>query len=186
MNLSPDDAAAALAEIEQARTAMRRAIRAHRGHYYLWIWGIAWIAMPLTAYFGGDAAVRYFGWINVPAILASITVGMMQHRQIATPGRGRVLGALAAILLFAAIFPFVLQGRSDPRACYAYVCLVCMQCYVVVGIWSDNYLLWLGLFVAAMILIGFLLLPGIFWLWMAICAGGPLFLTGFYVRHFWR
>ena len=37
MNISPDEAAKALNEIEASRAAMRQAIRAHRGHLYLWL-----------------------------------------------------------------------------------------------------------------------------------------------------
>ena len=186
MDLTPQDAARTLAEVEQARTAMRRAIRAHRGHFYLWIWGATWIAMPLTAHFLGDNAVRYFGLICVPGTSASIAVGLAQRRQVSGAGSQRLFGVLAAILGFAALFPFVLHGQTDARGYYAYACLAAMQGYVVVGLWADTYLFWLGLFVTAMILVGLFLLPGIFWLWMAACAGGPLLLTGFYVRHFWR
>ena len=72
--LTPEQAAAALADVEQARLAMRRAIRDHRGHYHLWIWGGTWVAMPLTAHFGGDHAARYFLWIcAVGAVLSIIT-----------------------------------------------------------------------------------------------------------------
>ena len=186
MQLSSRDAAAALAEIDQARTAMRRAIRTHRGHYYLWIWGVTWIAMSLTAYFLGDSAARYFALICVPGVLASVAVGRFQRRQVAIPGSPRVLGVIGALLVFGALFPFVLHGPSDSRAYFAYSCLICMQAYVVIGLWTDTYLLWLGLVVAGLIMIGFFLPPGIFWLWMAVCAGGPLMLTGFYVRHFWH
>lgn len=184
--LSSRDAAAALAEIETARTAMRRVIRAHRGHYHLWIWGVIWIAMPLTALFGGDDAAHYFGWICLPGIIASIAVGIAQSRQIKGPVNPRFLGVIAALVLFAVLFPFVLHARADARSLYTYLCLVSMQGYVIAGLWTDSYLLWLGLIVTALILVGFFLLPGVFWLWMAACGGGSLVLTGFYVRHFWR
>jgi hypothetical protein len=186
MNLSPQEAAAALAEVDQARTAMRRAIRDHRGHYYLWIWGATWIAMPLTAHFFGDVAVRYFAWLCLPGAVASVAVGLRQRGQIVNPALPRLFGAYAAVLVFAAIFPFVLQGRPEARTYYAYACLACMQGYVIIGLWTDRCLLWLGLFVTAMILVGFFLLPGVFWLWMAACTGAPLVLTGFYIRHRWR
>ena len=122
----------------------------------------------------------------MPGAIASVVVGLVQRRQIMVPGGLRVLGVMAAMFLFAALFPFVLHGPSDARAYYAYACLVCMQGYVVTGVWTDSYLFWLGLLVTALIMVGFFLLPGIFWLWMAACTGGSLVLTGFYVRHFWR
>lgn len=186
MQLSPQEAAAALAEIEDARARMRHVIRSHRGHAYLWIWGVAWVIMPLLVFFRGEAASRLFGWICLVAGVASAVVGFTQHRQIRVPINTRLFGAIATLLGFAAIFPFVLGVRPDLKAIYAFICLVAMQVYVVAGIWTDCYLLWLGLAVTALILIGFFLLPGIFWLWMAIFAGGSLIATGFYVRYRWH
>ena len=186
MKLTPEEAVAALADVEQGRRAMRSAIRAHRGHLHLWLWGVAWIAMPLTAYFGGDSAARFFPWICLAGIVASFAGGLTQHRQVRTPFNGRFLGVLSTVLLFAAIFPWVLHAQFDTKTAYAYLCLVAMQGYIVAGLWTDSYLLWLGLAVTALILVGHFLLPGIFWPWMAVCGGGSLLLTGFYVRFFWR
>ncbi len=186
MQLTPQEAAAALAEVESARAAMRHIIREHRGHWYLWIWGAAWIAMPAAAQVLGDSATRLFPWICLVAGVLSFAVGFIQRRQIKLPSDGRCFGMFFAVVFFAVLFPFVLHVRPEPKELYAYVCLVAMQNYVIAGLWTDTYLLWLGLFVTALILVGFFLLPGIFWLWMAVCGGGSLVLTGFYVRHFWR
>jgi hypothetical protein len=188
MHPSPnrDEAAALLAEVDSARAAMRHAIRAHRGHLHLWIWGAAWVAMPLTVHFGGSEAGRFFPWICLAAGTASVATGFTQGRQVRTPVNFRFLGVLAAVLGFAALFPFVLQASFDLRTSYAYACLVAMQTYVVAGLWTDTYLLWLGIAVTVLILIGLLLFPSVFWLWMAAFGGGPLIATGFYVRHCWR
>lgn len=186
MELSPHDAAAALAEVADARAAMRRVIRAHRGHYHLWIWGVAWVAMPLLAHFRGDDASRHFGWICLAGGVASAVVGFAQSRQVRMPPNGRLLGVLAALVGFAALFPFVLQVQPGVRSLYAYLCVVAMQAYVVAGLWTDSYLLWLGLLVTAIILVGVVVSPGLFWLWMAVCGGGTLIGTGFYVSRCWR
>lgn len=186
MNLNADEAAAALAQVEEARATMRRAIRSHRGHYHLWIWGLAWIAMPLSAQFFGDLAVRWFGVICIPFGIASLAVGSAQTRQVRSPVNRRFLAALGALVAFSVVFPLVLHAPAAPKSIYAYTCLVVMQCYVVGGIWTDTYVLRLGILVSALILVGYFFFPGIFWLWMAGCGGGSLLLSGFYVRHFWR
>jgi hypothetical protein len=61
-----------------------------------------------------------------------------------------------------------------------------MLCYVIAGIWFDLYLLWLGLIIAALILVGLFVFSAFFWLWIAVFGGGTLILTGVYVRYFWR
>jgi hypothetical protein len=186
MQLSPQEAAAALAEIDQARSTMRQVIRAHRGHYHLWIWGATWVAMPLTAEFWGDQAARFFALICLPAGIASAIVGFKQGGQIRLPGSARFLGVMATLFVFAALFPFVLRVTPDVRSIYAYLCLVAMQGYVIGGLWTDSYLTWLGIVVTALVLAGVFLFSAIFWWWMAVCGGGSLIATGFYVRHFWR
>jgi hypothetical protein len=61
-----------------------------------------------------------------------------------------------------------------------------MQVYVVAGLWTDSYLLWVGVLVSVLVILGLFCFPGIFWLWMAVFGGGTLIASGFYVRHFWR
>lgn len=184
--ISPEQAAAALAEVEAARATMRHAVRAHRGHLHLWIWGAAWIAMPLAAYFRGDQVTRYFPWVCFVGGVLSFVAGFTQSRQVRRPTNFRFIGVMIAIWVFGSLAPFVLHAPFDPRTIYVYCCLIAMQTYVVAGLWTDTYLLWVGLIVTALILTGVFFFPGIFWLWMAIFGGGTLVATGFYVRHFWH
>jgi hypothetical protein len=185
-HISPEDAAALLSEIDAARSAMRRVVREHRGHYHLWIWGLAWVAMPLTAHLGGDPAARFFPWICLGGVALSILVGFTQGRQIRRRVDSRLIAMLVTVWAFAALFPWVLHAPGNVRVLYTFVCLVAMQSYVIAGLWTDTYLLWVGIVVAALVLIGYFLFPAFFWLWMAAFGGGTLILTGFYVRHFWR
>lgn len=184
--LSREQAAAALAEVEAARASMRRVVREHRGHYHLWIWGAVWIAMPLTAHFGGDQAARHFWWITIIGGVLSALTGFTQSRQIRRPANLRFVGVMVTMWVFAATFPLVLRPALESRGLYAFCCLVAMQTYVVAGLWTDTYLLWVGLLVAALVLVGFFCFPGIFWLWMAVFGGGTLVATGFYVLLFWK
>ena len=186
LQLSPQEAAAALAHVEDARGAMRRAIRAHRGHLHLWIWGAAWIAMPLSAQVWGDRAAIYFWAICLVAGVFSGITGFTQSQQIRMPANVRFVGVIATLVVFAALFPFVLRAPPDVRTLYAYISLVAMQGYVIAGLWTDSYLLWVGIVVSALILAGVFFFPGIFWIWMAIFGGGTLVASGFYVRNYWR
>lgn len=183
--ITPHEAASALASIDDARLTMRRALRAHRGHFHLWIWGAAWIAMPLLVWQGGERAMRHFPWICLVGALLSAGVAWGQSRQVKIPINARFVCALLAVIAFGVLFPLVL-GVRDARALFAYICLLAMQAYVVAGLWTDTYLLWLGLVVCGFILLGYFVFPEMFWPWMAACGGGSLILTGFYVRHFWR
>jgi hypothetical protein len=188
-DLSPADAARALREVEDSRAAMRRAIRAHRGHLYLWLWGAVWTAMALLVHFLGQRGFAFFPYLVFPAILLSLAFGAYQSRQIRAPIDKRFLRALASLLAFGVLWPVVLGGFGPPPndiRSFAFICLLVMQVYVLAGIWFDNYLLLIGLLVSALILIGLLFFAEVFWLWFAVFCGGPIFLSGFVVRYLWR
>lgn len=187
MEVSKAEAAATLAAIQRADVAARAAFRAHRGHLHLWIWGVTWIVMALCAHTRGLAGVHLFPWLSLAGILASTAVGFLQSTQVRSPIDRRFLGALVAVLFFAALFPFLLRPSAPtPELIFAYIGLVVAQIYVIAGLWFDTYLLWFGLLIAALILTGFFFFFSIFWLWIAVCTGGAFLLTGFYVRYFWR
>ena len=186
MQPSSEEAARALAAIRTSSETMRSAIRTHRGHYHLWLWGLIWIAMAMLAEFRGLAGVRLFPWLSLSGVAVSVVLGFLQSRQIRAPVDKRFLAVLAAVLVFAALVPLELRAPADNQVIFAYIGLVVMLCYVIAGIWFDSYLLWLGLVMAALILIGLWCFPGIFWWWIAIFGGGPLIVTGFYIRYFWR
>ncbi len=186
MEYSSEEAARALATIDASRSAMRQIVRAHRGHCYLWLWGVIWAAMALLAEFKGHAGLRLGNWLAVAGMAGSFLIGFMQSAQLRAPLDRRFLGLIAVIVGFAAIWPFILQGPADAKAGFAYVALVSMLCYIVAGIWFDYYLLWLGLAVSALILVGLFCFKDFFWWWIAIFGGGSLAGTGFYVRYGWR
>ena len=154
MQLTSEEATRALAAIQTTREAMRSAIRAHRGHYHLWLWGVIWIAMALLAEFRGQGGVHLFPWICAAGFGGSMVLGCIQGRQIRAPVDKRFLGVLAAVILFAVLWPLVLRAQVNDRTVFAYAGLVAMLCYVIAGIWFDTYLLWLGLVITALILVG--------------------------------
>src|SRR5690242_7387900 len=110
--------------------------------------------MPLMAHVYGEPAARWFWAPCLVAGLVSSAVGMTQGRQIRQPVNKRFLGAIGALIAFAAIFLFVLQPRPEFKALYAFMCLVVLQAYVIAGLWTDTYLLWLGIAVTALVLVG--------------------------------
>jgi len=183
MNISPEEAARALGEIEASRTAMRTAIRNYRGHYHLWLWGGIWVAVAMLAEFHGPR-IRFR--LELAGFATTVLIILRQKAQIRSPGRDRFLGMLAAIIVYANVWPYVLGGPPNSKCGFAYGALVAMFCFVVSGIWFCSYLLWVGLVVSALILVGLFCFPAIFWWWIAIFGGGTLIGTGFYVRFFWR
>ncbi len=186
MNITQEDAQRALQDIEASRLAMRGAIRSHRGHLFLWLWGLVWIVM--SALFWADAhRFQYAATaVGVAGIIASFAIGMFQNRQIRSRIDKRFVTVCAVLLGFGyLVWPIFFGGLSSYKAGFGYSTLLWMQLYIVAGIWFDNYLLWVGLAVSALVVAGFLLVPGLFWALTILC-GAVLVGSGFYVRYFWR
>ena len=188
-DLTRDEAAQALRQIDESCEAMRRVVRQHRGHLHLWLWGSIWTAVALSVHFFGERATRWIPWFILPGIAASIAIGIYQARQIKTPFDQRFLRALACLIVFGLLSPVVTGASMAPvnhARAFAFFALLAMQVYVLAGIWFDNYLLVIGVAVSALILIGLFVFPQTFWLWFAIFCGGPVLLSGFVVRFAWR
>jgi hypothetical protein len=188
--LSHTQAAQMLDSINQSRTAMRTAIRAYCGHWYLWLWGLIWLGMALLGQLLGNRAMPFMNGLCLIGLASSFLIGFIQSGQIRAPLDRRFLATLGALILFGYfVWPIVLGSphRSDAFIrVFAYYALVPMQVYVIAGIWFDNYLLWIGALISLSILLGLFFFSTIFWIWFAAFAAIPLLLSGFYVRYFMR
>jgi len=185
MNISPEEAARALGEIEASRAAMRTAIRGYRGHYHLWLWGGIWVAIALRAELHALHGLRFDHWLSLAGMATTVLIILGQKAQVRSTGHSRFLWMLAAIIVFAYIWPCVLGEPPNAKCGFAYSALVAMFCFIVSGIWFCSYLLWVGLAISALILAGLFFFPALFW-WVGVLCGSTLIGTGFYVRFFWR
>jgi hypothetical protein len=185
MNISPEEAAQALQQIRASQIAMRHIIRSYRGHYYLWLWGAAWMAMAVVRMMDRPAFYRTINWITLAGIIASMAIGFSQSGKIGAKIDRRFIAVCAALLAFGyGVWPLFFRLFSSFDQAFAYQELLFMQLYIVGGIWFDNSLLWIGLTVAAIVLVGFFLFPAFFWVAMLL-SGATLVASGFYVRTSW-
>lgn len=186
VNVTPEEAAKALREVEASRVLMRSAIQAHRGHLYLWLWGSLWIITSILNWGDTTAHAALSSGLMVAGIVGSVLIGVFQGGQVRSPVNTRFVAVCVTILLFGFVaWPIVLGPPHSYRTGFGLGTLVWMQIYIVAGLWFDNYLLWLGIAATAIILAGLVLLPGLFW-GCTLLAGAVLVGTGFYVRHGWK
>jgi hypothetical protein len=191
MNISSEEAAKALQEIEASRRAMRAALQAHRGHLHLWIWGIAWMVVSVLNWRYEQGALHAMLWVLGAATALSIAIGMLQGNRIRSRVDGRFLGVCAVMLAFGYLVWPVLLGDLHSydfrsyKGAYGYFTVLWMQLYMVAGIWFDNYWFWIGLAVTVLVVGTLLLAPAFFWA-VTLLLGLVLFGTGFHVRYLWR
>jgi hypothetical protein len=191
MNISREEAATALQNIEASRSAMRRAIMTHRGHLYLWLWGSIWIAMSALNWRYEMGALHAMWWLSGGGMLATIVIGIVQSRQIRSKIDKRFLAVCAVVLVFGYfVWPFLLGDLHSfafrsYKGTYGYFTVLWMQIYMVAGIWFDNFWFWIGLAVSVCVIASLLFAPALFWA-VTLLFGFVLLASGFYMRFFWR
>ena len=185
MNISPEEAAEALQQIKVSQIAMRRVIMSYRGHCYLWLWGVAWMAMAIVRMMDRPRFYITTNWITLVGVVASVAIGFSQSGKFRGKIDKRFIGVCATLLVFGyGVWPLFFSLFRTFDLAFAYQELLFMQLYIVGGIWFDNSLLWVGLAVAAVTLVGLLAFPAFFWIAMLL-SGATLVASGSYIRNRW-
>jgi hypothetical protein len=177
MILSPQDATAALRDIDaaQARSATLRGYQ--RAAPQFLIWGVIWA----VGYGLCDALPHHANAIWAVLVPIGVAAGLFAGRGAKRSFAWRY-GAvtLAMVAFFAATF-FVMAPVSGKQIS-AFIPLFIALLYVMAGIFRGRRYIVAGLVVAAATLIGFVLLAAHFLLWMAVVGGGALILAGLWMR----
>jgi len=194
MDISKEDAKESLEQIEAVHSHTRKTIAASYDSGLLIMWGIIWFAAFLGTHFLlGWVWQIWTGLCGMGAIV-TILVARQQFRT-AKPTKipasemigWRIFWFWSLLFVYLFIWLSILRPTHGIQV-NAFICIGIMFAYVVIGLWTKSYyMLWLGLVVTCTTLVGFYLVPPIYYcLWMAPTAGGALFATGLYIRLRWR
>lgn len=170
MNISPEEAQASLAAIQQTRAKMHR--MASISGYYLVIWGLVWFFgclgnqfLPFDRVWLVWAPACTVGWI------LSTILGIYQGRQTHAASSSRIGFFFLALFGFAVLWFIIIQPVSEKQDALFIITLF-MFGGVVAGIMTCVIPTIIGsLSVAALAVIGYYLLPSYFFLWVAIFCG---------------
>lgn len=178
MALTPQDAAAALRDIEQIQARSATLHGYHRAAPHFMIWGVLWaVAYTLNDFF--PMHTRAIWTVVIPiGVVAGLVA--MRGSQKGLGWRYGVGMVAVFVFLFSAIA--VMWPVSD-RQVAAFIPLFVALMYVLRGIWSGPRYVGAGICVAALTLLGFFLLDDHFFLWMAGVGGGSLFVAGVWLRR---
>lgn len=207
MQIGTDDAQSMLADIQRIQERTRK-IAAYAGtDSILIVWGIA----LFFGYIGThllDSLVRpengglYNNLVSLlwgVAILGGISATWFissRREPVKTPVT-KLLGwfwwalfAYAAVGLFL-LHPFIRieglqQAHQFSKHMSGGILITVMFGYVVLGLWLDRFLAWIGIGLTALTVIGLVFLLPWFWLWMAFVGGGTLTGSGLAIRNRWR
>jgi hypothetical protein len=189
MNVSPTEAEEALADIQTVARKTRHSIFGEPFYVILFITGIAWLIGFTCTQFLPQEIIGYI-WTGL-SILGSIlgTVlgirrGKRVHSPLTVPIAKRVITSWLLLICYG-VATIAIAKPTDGKQTTMLVILFIMLGWLATGLLFSFFLFWWVLPVTALSLIGYFLLPDIFYLWMAILGGGGMIAFGLYIRFRW-
>ena len=209
MNIGPDEAKEMLRGVDDITSRTKKMIAFGGGDAIFVAWGIIWFIGGLGTNFMPAATAGHpqrdslTGMLTGAMWLVLVAIGMAVSYRIGktnSPTRspiGKNIGLmwwflyLFVDLWLTLLFPFIrIQGQHESHLFWTHLgaiaATVPMFAYVMAGLFMDRYMVWIGLGMTALMMIGVYCLEPYFYIWMAVVGGGGLAGTGLLVRNRWR
>lgn len=189
MNISPTEAEEALAAIQIMEQKTRHSISSSGAHISLIVTGIVWlIGFICTQFLPGEIVV--YIWIGLSilggtlATVLGIRIGK-RFRSPSTAATAKRIGTIWLLLAVYCIAAIAVAWPMDGKQLTVLIVLFVMVGWLAMGLLLSFTSVWPGLIIIALLLIGYFLLPDIFYLWMALLGGGGMIALGLYIRYRW-
>ena len=189
MNISPTEAEEALAAIQTMMKKTRRAISSSGAYSFLLVWGVVWLLGFLGSQFLPQPITGY-SWMGLDVLggIASVILGIRMGRVVrsstSTTSGKRIAWFWLFLFLYCAAAIAVIWP-SGGKQVSMFIILFVMVGWLAMGLLLSFGSIWPGLVITALAMIGYFLLPGIFYLWMAVLGGGGMIGLGLYIRARW-
>jgi len=189
MNISPDEAEEALAAIQRTMRKTRRSFASSGAYIFLIITGIVWLVGFLSTQFLSGPIVAYI-WTGMS--LCGTALSVVLGRRMAPRVRGpsatasaRRAGIFWLLLVLYGIAAIAIVRPTDGKQVTMLIILFIMIGQLAMGLLLSFSSVWWALPITALALIGYFLLPGIFYLWMGVLGGGGMIALALYIRLRW-
>jgi len=189
MNVSPSEAQEALAAIQAVAKRTRRSIAGSGAHVTLIATGIVWLVGFACTQFLSGAIVAYV-WIGLSILGGGLgaLLGIRAGRRVRSPATAptaRRVGLFWLLLVLYGGAAVAVARPTDGKQVTMLVILFVMVGQLAMGLLFSFSTTWWALPVTALALAGYWLLPGLFYLWMAVLGGGGMIALGLYIRARW-
>ena len=189
MNISPTEAEEALAAIQHMTQKTRHAIANSGAHIFLILTGVVWMVGFLATQFLPAQLVGYiWGGLSVLGSAASILLGRRAGPRVRGPATSAATRRAITFWLLLVLYAIAVIAVAQPAEGKQVTMLIIL--FIMIGQLSMGLLLsfsavWWAIPITALALIGYFLLPGIFYLWMGLLVGGGMIALGIYIRARW-
>jgi hypothetical protein len=189
MNISPNEAEEALATIKKMTQKTRHSIASSGAYIFLIVTGIIWLVGYLSNQFLTGENVGYI-WtgISLLGIALSILLGIRMVPRVrgpSTAATAKRAGIFWLLLVFYCIAAIAIAHPTDGKQVTMFIILFIMIGQLAMGMLTSFASVWWALPITTMALISYFLLPGFFYLCMAILGGGGMIVLGLYIRSRW-
>lgn len=186
MNLNPSDAESALQAASSSSQKMQRALNAWGAAYHLILWGLITLLGFTLTYFHARFP-QLFVVLTWPVLIICGTVlswaiGLRMRTKFQSPFGARIGVLWGLFVLYGAVGAFLVHPEN-PQEITTLVLIFHTLWMAVMGLWLNLRLLWVALAVAALTLFGYWVLPGYFYLWLALVIGGTMIVSGIFLLH---
>ena len=199
MQLSPNEAKQTLDNIDDIMRRVKQRIGMGNSGYIIMIWGVIWIACFAVPFWWPRMIGT--GWLigNVIGFASTFTLSAIDARKkrVISPeikSEGKRMGwAWFSMFLFIDAMLVVIYPFNGAQLGTLLVIMIMMM-YVLMGLWMKaGVLVVTGWLIGIMAVGGYMVMrlqwfPRSEWLllWHAVFCGGPLFLSGLYIKLRWR
>ena len=189
MNISPSEAEEALTAIHTIAQKTRHSIGGSGAYITLIVTGIVWLIGFMSTQFLRGQIVVYI-WIGI-SILGSIlgtVLGVRMGRRVRSPATAPMakrIGIFWLLLIFYGIAVIAIARPADGKQLTTIILLFIMLGQLAMGLLFSFSSVWWALPITALVLIGYFLLPSIFYLWTSLLGGGGMIALGLYIHSRW-
>lgn len=189
MNVSPSEAEESLAVVQGIMQKTRRSIASSNVHISLIATGIVWLVGFVCTQFLSGAILVYL-WIALSvlgSVLSSI-LSMRKSRGVRSPQAAATARRIGLVWLLLAVYCLAAIAVAWPLAgkqVTVLIILFVLVGWLVMGLLLSFISIWPGLAIIVLVLTGYFLLPGYFYLWMGLLGGGGMIALGLYIRSRW-
>jgi hypothetical protein len=189
MNITPNEAEEELAVIQRMSQKTRRSVAASGAYIFLIITGTIWLVGFLANQFlPGSTAVYIWIGISLLGSVVAVILGIRLGRRVRSPSISpyvkRIVGYWLLLILFCIASIAIVQPLESKQLTMLIV-LFMMIGQLAMGLLFSFAAVWWALPIAALALVGYFLVPDMFYLWMGVLVGGGMIALGMYIHLKW-
>lgn len=190
MNVSREEAAQALKDIDRTSDKIVELKGYHHGAPYFIVWGFVWLIANSVSQFWPEHQRWIWPACVGAGFLVSLVLGIMQSRRAAPGTRrseqerklGGKFGMTSGVMMAFIVCILLIAQPKTADAGNAMVSIFFPFMYMAGGIWAGWRLFVIGFITAAAILVGYFWVKDYFDIWMGVFGGGSLIAGGLWLR----